>query len=62
MAMISMVTGLDHSISAPSDAIRSMNSGKLVAIIGAVVDGHGLFGRQAHDEEAHGDAVVEMGG
>ncbi len=28
---------------------------------GRVVDRHRLFRRETHDEEAHGDAVVEMG-
>ena len=28
---------------------------------GAVIDGHRLLRGKAHDEEGHGDAVVEMG-
>src|SRR5687767_2982963 len=29
---------------------------------GAVVDGHGILRRKSHNEERHGDAVIEMGG
>ena len=38
------------------------NSGKLVAIGVPSSTVTGSLGRQAEDEEAHGDAVVEMGG
>ena len=46
---------------APRPVIRSRNSGKLVAIGPRVVDGDRLLRGEAEDQEAHGDAVVEMG-
>ena len=61
-ATIRRVTGSAASISAPSPFIKPMNSGKLVAIMDCVVDGHRPFGGEAEHEEGHGDAVVEMGG
>ena len=41
--------------------MSGMKVGKLVAIMAPSSIAHRLAGGEAHDQESHGDAVVEMG-
>ena len=45
---------------APTLVHEAANSGKLVATIARVVDGHRLAAGEPHGEKGHGDAVIEV--